>query len=162
MIRNHYEYDNNYRRLEWNSSDLRIQELDLKNADIVCGNKIPLKIKVKSKEKASNVRFRFEFSPMTIPKKAATMMTNEMVNFGENETKELSLEIDTTHLVPSRYQVDLIAFTTDEFGNDCQLEGVFPGLIFDMSDNPQETPLLWKLYNWGAVHLQDVKIKKEE
>ena len=117
---------------------------------------------MQSKEKNKNVRFRFEFSPMTTPKKAATMMTNERVDFSDNELKELSFELDTTHLVPSRYQVDVIAFVTDEFGNDCQLEGVFPGFVFDMNESPTDEPLLWRTYNWGAVHLNEVKVKKED
>ena len=162
LVRNHYEFDDGYRYLNWNHGDLEIQELDLNNSDIVCGNKIPLKLKVKSNEVSKNVRFRFEFSPMTTPKKSATMISGEKVDFSENETKELSLEIDTTHLVPSRYQVDVVAFATDEFGNDCQLEGVFPGFVFDISENPEKEPLLWKIYNWGAVHLQDVELKEKE
>ncbi len=161
LIRNHYEFNNTYRHLEWNHGDLRIEELNLDNSGIVCGNKIPLKIKVKSQESTEDVSFRFEFSPMTTPKKSATMTTGKKVSFGENETKELTLELDTTHLVPSRYQVDVVAFTTDDVGNDCQLEGVFPGFIFDLSENPEKDPLLWKIYNWGAVHLQDVELKEE-
>ncbi len=162
LIRDHYEFDNKYRHLEWNHGDLRIEELNLDNSGIVCGNKIPLKLKVKSNESAKNVGFRFEFSPMTTPKKSATMITSKKVNFGENETKELSLEVDTTHLVPSRYQVDVVAFCTDAVGNDSQLEGVFPGFVFDLSENPEKDPLLWKIYNWGAVHLQDVEVKEKE
>lgn len=162
LIRDHYEFDNKYRHLEWNHSDLRIQELDLDNSGIVCGNKIPIKLKVKSNESAENVGFRFEFSPMTTPKKSATMTTNKKVSFGENETKEIALELDTTHLVPSRYQVDVVAFSTDVVGNDSQLEGVFPGFVFDLSENPEKDPLLWKIYNWGAVHLQDVEVKERE
>ena len=162
LIRNRYVYDNNYRRLEWNHGDLRIQELNLKNSDITSGNKIPIKLKVQSKEKSSDVRFRFEFSPMTTPKKAATMITDKEVSFGENEEKELSFELDTTHLAPSRYQVDVVAFETDEFGNESQLEGVFPGFIFDLNEGIEEKPLIWRIYNWGAVRLNNVKVQNDE
>lgn len=160
LIRNHYKFDDNYRNYDWNHGDMAIEELELNNSDIKSGNKIPLKLKVKANEKSDNVRFRFEFSPMTTPMKSATMISNEKVNFDENERKELSFEIDTTHLVPARYQVDVVAFVTDEFGRDCQLEGVFPGFVFDMNENPDDNPMLWKIYNWGAVHLQDVELKK--
>ena len=162
LIRNHYQFDDNYRRLDWNSSELRIQELDLNNSDIKSGSKIPIKLKVKSKEGDSNVRFRFEFSPMTTPKKAATMITDKKIHFGEKEEKELSFEIDTTHLAPSRYQVDVVAFVTDEFGNESQLEGVFPGFVFDLNEAQEETPILWRVYNWGAVRLKDVRVKDEK
>lgn len=162
LIRDHYEFDDNYRHLDWNSSDLRIQELELNNYGIKCGNKIPLKLKVQSKEKNENVRFRFEFSPMVSPKKAATMVTEERVNFAENELKELSFELDTSHLVPSRYQVDVVAFVTDEYGKDCQLEGVFPGFVFDMNEKQIDNPMLWKTHNWGAVRLNDVKLKGDK
>lgn len=160
VISDHYIYSDRD-RLFGGDGKITIDELKINNSDIKAGDKIPLKLLVNSKEQKSNVRFRFEFTPKVIPKKATTMVLDSKVDFTQNETKELELEIDTKHLVPSRYQVDIVAFSTDQFGNDNYLEGVFPGFIFDMDENPDDDPLLWKMYNWGAVRLHDVELKKE-
>ncbi len=161
LIRDHYKYDNSYRNLNGNHSDLRIEELELKNSDLVCGVTFPLKLKVSSKEECKNVFFRFEFIPTITSIRSTTMFSDNKVHFKDNETKELSFEIDTTHLVPTRYQVDVVAFTTDEFGRDCQLEGVFPGFFFELNENPNEIPLQWRIFNWGSVRLQDAKLKDD-
>lgn len=158
VISDHYVYDDKD-RLFGGDGNLTIDELTLDNSDIKAGDKIPLKLLVNSKDQKSDVRFRFEFIPKVTPKKATTMILDSKVDFTKNETKELELEIDTKHLVPSKYQVDIVAFSTDQFGNDNFLEGVFPGFVFDMNDNPEDDPLLWKMYNWGAVRLHDVKLK---
>ena len=160
IISNHYVYDDRDRLFNGDGK-ITINELSLNNSDIKSGDKIPLKILVNSKEQKSDVRLRFEFIPTVIPKKATTMILDSKVNFEQNETKELEVEIDTKHLVPSRYQVDIVAFSTDPFGNDNYLEGVFPGFVFDMHENPEDEPLLWKMYNWGATRLHDVELKKE-
>ena len=162
LIRNHYEYTNNHRHPEWGDRGLVINELNICNSNIKCGKTIPIKMKMNSNQKNEGVRFRFEFAPMTIPKKAATMITNKSIDFDKNETKELSLEIDTKHLIPSRYQVDIVAFTTDKLGKTYQVGAVYPGFVFDIDEGEDNEKIIWKTYNWGAVHLQDISIKEKE
>ncbi len=161
IVRDHYEFNDEYRHPEWGDGGLRIGELDLDNSHIECGSRIPIKLKVNSSQKQSDVRFRFELSPMTTPKKGATMITDTKIDFEENETKELSLVMDTKHLAPSRYQVDVVAFVTDEYGNDNYLEGVFPGFVFDMDEGKTDDPIKWKIYNWGASRLHDIEVKND-
>ncbi len=160
IISDHYVYDDRDRLFD-SDGNITIDELRLNNSGIKAGDKIPIKLSLNSKKPKSDVRLRFEFIPAVTPKKATTMILDSKVNFEKDETKELELEIDTKHLIPSRYQVDIVAFSTDPFGNDNYLEGVFPGFVFDMEENPDDEPLLWKIYNWGAVRLHDVELKKE-
>lgn len=162
IIRDHYVYNDEYRHLEWGDGGLRIDELQLNNSDIKCGQRIPLKMKLNSNNDIENVGFRFEFAPMTPTKKSATMLTNTGIDFKANESKELSFLINTEHLMPSRYQVDVVAFVTDRFGKLHQIEGVFPGFIFDAEEDSSGEFVHWKTFNWGAVHLQDVKVEEND
>ena len=159
-IRNHYIYDDSYRHLEWGSRKLKIDELFVMKSVYECGEKIPLKIIVESQQKWEDVYFRFEISLMN-DLKIATMFSKHAIDFRSNEKKQISFTIDTNHLTPSKYSVDIIAYYTDCLGEDHFIDGVYPAFIFEISDriNDRNSKVWYQKY-WGAIHLQDVDIKE--
>ena len=160
IIRNHYIYDDSYRHLEWGSRKLKIDELFVMKSVYECGEKIPLKIIVESQQKWEDVYFRFEISLMN-DLKIATMFSKHAIDFRSNEKKQISFTIDTNHLTPSKYSVDIIAYYTDCLGEDHFIDGVYPAFIFEISDriNDRNSKVWYQKY-WGAIHLQDVDIKE--
>ena len=68
--------------------------------------------------------------------------------------------IDTEHLTPGKYRADIVAYTYDEFGNEDFLDGVYPGICFEITDKiNKDNSLIWLHSYWGHIHLHDIKIK---
>ena len=108
-----------------------------------------------------NVKFRFEiqFQDGTI---AGTMFTSNGVDFNNNDEKEITLEMDTAHLTAGKYNVDIVAFVYDKFGNEGFLDGVYPGFVFEIDEKLNEhNELVWMHQYWGHVHLHNVEIINE-
>lgn len=108
-----------------------------------------------------NVKFRFEiqFQDGTI---AGTMFTSNGVDFNNNDEKEITLEMDTAHLTAGKYNVDIVAFVYDKFGNEGFLDGVYPGFVFEIDEKLNEhNELVWLHQYWGHVHLHNVEIINE-
>ena len=161
-IRNHYIYNDSFRHLEWGSRKLQIKELFLKNNGFDCGTVIPLNIVVESRQKWDNVFFRFEISLMN-DLKIATMFSGNGINFLQDEVKRLLFNLNTEHLTPSRYRVDIIAYITDSLGEDHFIDGVYPGFVFEITDRINEkNQKVWHQNYWGAIHLQDVEVKEND
>ena len=89
------------------------------------------------------------------------MFSKYAIDFRSNEKKQISFTIDTNHLTPSKYSVDIIAYYTDCLGEDHFIDGVYPAFIFEISDriNDRNSKVWYQKY-WGAIHLQDVDIKE--
>ena len=88
------------------------------------------------------------------------MFKNEPLDFQSNENKTFQIQIDTAHLTPGRYYADIIAYTYDQFGNEDFLDGVYPGLSFELTDELNaQNQLIWLHQYWGHVHLHDVIVK---
>ena len=84
---------------------------------------------------------------------------NEGISLNANSQARFLLRFDTAHLTPGRYKVDIIAYVDDEFGSECFLDGVYPGMVFELSDRINvDNPLIWLHQYWGHVHLHDVKL----
>ena len=157
----HYEYTDEY-RLNGKSSDfLCIQSLDIDHTESMVfkpGELIELNLKCIAKTALSQVKFRFEvkFSDGTI---AATALTEESLDLFEGEEALLHMNFDTTHVAPGKYMVDIIAYTYNQFGTEQFLDGVYPGLSFEIDDEVvEENELIWLHQYWGHVRLHDVKL----
>ncbi len=160
IIKDHYIYDDSYRYLEWGSRKLQIKELFLDNSGFECGKKFPVEIKIKSEKSWHNVCFRFEIS-LTNETRIAAMLSNKGVDFHSNEEKQLTFVLDTAHLPPAKYRVDLIAFMTDSLGEDHFIDGVYPAFMFRITDKINEyNKIVWNQKYWGAIHLQDAELKE--
>lgn len=159
-IKNHYFYDDSYRYLEWGSRKLQIQELFLDNRGFECGEKFPVVLKIKSEKNWNNVFFRFEIS-LTNETRIAAMLSNRGIDFQSNEEKQLTFVLDTAHLTPAKYRVDLIAYMTNSLGEDRFIDGVYPAFMFRITDKINEyNEKVWNQKYWGPIHLQDVEVKE--
>ena len=134
----------------------------MKNNGFDCGTVIPLNIVVESRQKWDNVFFRFEISLMN-DLKIATMFSGNGIYFLQDEVKRLLFNLNTEHLTPSRYRVDIIAYITDSLGEDHFIDGVYPGFVFEITDRINEkNQKVWHQNYWGAIHLQDVEVKEND
>ena len=158
IIKDHYIYDDSYRFLERGSRNLRITELFIDNKGFDCGERIPLRLIVTASQNWKSVFFRFEISLLN-EFKIATMFSNRSIDLKKGDNKQLSFVIDTSHLTPSKYRVDVAAFITDRMGEDHFIDGVYPGFVFEISDRINENNLkVWHQNYWGAIRLQDAEL----
>ena len=106
------------------------------------------------------LRFEIHFQDGT---KVGTMFSDTCLSFEKGETKNIRLKMNTAHLTPGRYSVDIVAYIYNEFGMEQFLDGVYPGYIFEIDDRIDErNQLIWLHQYWGHVHLQDVIIDNEK
>ncbi len=158
-----YIYSGKYHASTKSVASFSMQSLHITNENIShyqSGEKIGLELKCKSTAKWEQIYFRFEiqFQDGTA---AATSLSEKGVDFEGNETKTLSLAMDTTHLAPGKYRVDIVAYVCDEFGVEQFVDGVYPGFIIDIVDDAkQKNKLVWMHQYWGHVRLNDVIVNR--
>lgn len=153
-ICDHYVYDDSFRHLEWGSPYLRIEELSLRNEGFTCGEMIPLQIVVSAQREWRNVFFRFEISLMS-GLVVGTMLSDRGIDFAAGERKRLSFLLDTAHLTPAKYRVDLVAFLTDALGKDQFVDGIYPAFVFELRDSGGK---VWHQELWSAIRLHDAVV----
>ena len=128
--------------------------------DPICeyGDTIKAVLRLKSKTDVQNVFLRFEvkYQDQT---RVGTMFSNRGFNCYANKERIVHLGIDTEHLASGRYVVDIIAYQFNEFGKERFLDGVYPGVIVEITETiNNENKLIWLHRYWGHVHLNDVII----
>ena len=84
------------------------------------------------------------------------------MNFAAGEEKNLHFQMDTSHLAPSKYRVDIIAYAYNEYGTQELIDGVFPGFFINIEQEKWKTnELIWMHQFWGHVRLHDVAVLGE-
>lgn len=158
----HIEYTKEYHSNGKSKGKLSLQALTVLNSTDMrysCGSLILADLRCTAREHLSDVKFRFEIQYQD-GSKVGTMLTSDAVDFTEGEEKNISLQIDTAHLAPGRYYMDIVGYVYDAFGNEDFLDGVYPGLIFELTDELSDhNQLIWLHRYWGHIHLHDVTIK---
>ena len=118
---------------------------------------VNLTIRCHAKAKYENVFLRFEVqTPSGIP--IGIMLSENNFNIC-NEDKSLKLSLNLSHLVTGKYQVNIIAYTVDEFGAECFIDGVYPGMVFDIVDTTNS--IVWLPQYWGYVKLHNIHFFEE-
>ena len=88
-----------------------------------------------------------------------SVFTDTAVSFRENEEKQISMRLDTTHLMYGEYRIDIVAYIQNEFGTEQFLDGVYPGMRIKLVSPPEKKAnIVWMHQYWGHVRLHDVKI----
>ena len=116
-----------------------------------------LSLEVTSMQHFSRVGFRLELW-FQDGSKIGTMLSGTFREFDEG-VSTVHISADPSHLTPGQYRADLIAYQFDENGTEDILDGVYPGLVFQISDRLDDTNYLdWHHQYWGAVRLHDLYI----
>ena len=156
-----YEYTKEFHPDQRSSHAFVIKTLSTSNGEApTCdyGGRIEFTLECYSLKEQKQVFFRFEtkYQDQTI---AGTMFSNAGVDFKADENRRVDLILDTSHLAPGRYLVDIIAYQFNQFGQESFLDGVYPGLVLEISDTIKgENKLIWLHRYWGHVHLNDVRV----
>ena len=157
-----YEYTQEFHQNKKSQGKLTLNHLQILNSRenrYECGSSILAELNCSASIPLSAVKVRFEIQ-FQDGSKVGTMFTNEPLDFQSNENKTFQIQIDTAHLTPGRYYADIIAYTYDQFGNEDFLDGVYPGLSFELTDELNaQNQLIWLHQYWGHVHLHDVIVK---
>ena len=161
----HYEYTDKYHSNAKSEGNFLLQQLDILNKEeavFKTGEKIDIQLNCWSSENWNDIKFRFEikFQDGTI---AGTMIANNGINFEENQKRQCNLLMNTEHLAPGRYSVDIIAYVYDKFGTEQFLDGVYPGIVFGIDDTiDADNELIWLHQYWGHIRLHDIEVLSDE
>lgn len=121
-------------------------------------DKVNMVIKVRAKERAiKNAYFRFEIKSIdkiTI----GTMISDKSFDISSNEERDLKILLPTKGIMPGKYTIDILVFLRDDFGNESPIDGVYPGICIELTEN-KDGFLIWKPNYWGYIKLSDAILK---
>lgn len=112
----------------------------------------------RAEEHLNNVRFRFElwYQDGT---KVGSMLSNQVSDVLPGEC-EFFLEASFAGLTAGQYSADLVAYTADKNSVETILDGVYPGIVFDLKESRIiDHHVKWSHQYWGHVQLNDMKIE---
>ena len=89
-------------------------------------------------------------------------MLSTAVDMVREGTCRFRLEMDLTGFTTGQFSADLVAYTADENGIQGKLDGVYPGIIFEVVASPEaDHHVVWNQQYWGHVRLRDMELKLE-
>ena len=159
-VQAYYSYDKEYHSDGRSSDSFVISSLQVDDGkDPFCdyGEKLSFVLECQAKTIYQDVFFRFEIQ-FQDGMKVGTMFSNTgtVIKQGNNS---IHMIMDSNHLAPGRYKVDIIAYQYNEYGKEHFLDGVYPGMILEISETlNEENKLVWLHRFWGHVHLENVII----
>ncbi len=160
----HYEYTKEYHTKK-GSKSVYLKSLDINDrvrSSAQENEKLELSLQCEIRRACSQVKFRFEiqYADGTV---AATAFTDQAIVFPKEGRETINLVFDLTHLVPGRYKADMVAFSTDSFGNDIYYDGVIPAFFFEILENENTNESgSWLHKYWGHVRLHPIMIYKAD
>ncbi len=112
-------------------------------------------------ERLQGVRFRFEFWYQD-GTKVGSMLSNPVAEVLSGDCS-FKLESDLTGLTAGQYSVDLVAYTADGKATETILDGVYPGIVFNIFESPTfDHHVKWVHQYWGHIQLRDIRITQLE
>lgn len=160
-----YKYDASFRpydqfiRIHPRLEIMELQIVEDNGAVFSAEEKQHLLIRCLAKETMTDVCLRFELW-FEDGIKVGTMLSGKgiLINKGENW---IEAEMDPEHLTNGQYTADLVAYQYDEDGSEDILDGVYPGLVFQIRNSHNSKHYLdWHYRYWGAVRLHDLTVAK--
>ena len=160
-LKSRYVYTDEYHTNK-GSKSVYLKGLSLENCEnsiIQSGGQFDLSLSCDIRRPCTQVKFRFEiqYADGTV---AATAFSDRGIDFLVEGTNIVKLVFDISHLAPGRYKADMVAFSTDDFGNDIYYDGIIPALFFEVQnkDTVDETNN-WLHRYWGHVQLHPLIIQ---
>lgn len=161
-LKSFISYTEDFHRHKHAGDQLWMNSLDIKNGRDCrydCGEMIVSEMKCKVTRELSNAKFRLELEYQD-GTRVGTMLCTNSVNFSVGEDNAIKICIDTKHLTPGRYKADIVAYLQNEAGIEQFLDGVYPGIIFELNHTiNDDNPMVWLHKDWGHVHLHDVYLE---
>ena len=157
----HYEYTQEY-HTDKGPKSVFFKSLDIIGHDqstIDTNGIFELLLKCEIRQPCVQVKFRFEiqYADGTV---AATAFSDHGVDFQKEGIEEVRLSFNLAHLAPGRYKADMVAYSTDAFGNDIYLDGIIPALNFEIIENEAASENSnWLHKYWGHVRLTDIIVR---
>ena len=134
-----------------------LELLGKENPEFLEGEHVQFRIGCQAMQRLKNVRLRFEFWYQD-GNKVGSMLSNAISEIQPGYC-EFLLEANLKGLTAGQYSVDLVAYTTDEYANETILDGVYPGIVFDLIYSTQfDHHVKWNHQYWGHVRFSDMKI----
>lgn len=158
-----YSYDESYHSRKFATREIDITALQIKNkteAKFADNELIPVTITCHCNKDISDIYFRIEIQYKD-GSNAATALSKSSINFTKDSDMEILMNIDCSHLVPGRYKADIIAYTTNQFGNEHLVDGVYPGFMIEIEPS-KENNIIWNHRYWGHTRLNDFDISVKE
>lgn len=164
-LQTNYKYSKKYHSNAKSNGNFELRELEINeknDARFKMNEKVRINLKLWSCEKWNNVKLRFEIKYQD-DTNAGTMFLNQGINFEKNEEKDCCMIINTEHLVPGQYRVNIVAYVYDKFGVEQFLDGVYPGFVFEIDDTVNaNNELIWLHQYWGHIRLHDIRVISDE
>ena len=114
-------------------------------------------IDCKALQEIQNVRLRMEFWYQD-GIKIGSMLSNSVDTIREGACR-FRLEMDLTGFMAGKYSADLVAYTVGLNGMQELLDGVYPGIIFEVENSPQADHYVeWDHQYWGHIRLHDMQL----
>lgn len=104
-----------------------------------------------------NVHLRMEFWYQD-GTKIGSMLSNAVETVREGACR-FRLEVDLTGFMAGKYSADIVAYTVGLSGMQELLDGVYPGIIFEVENSPQADHYVeWDHQYWGHIRLHDMHL----
>ena len=118
-------------------------------------------LRCKTAKDFKGVQFRFEIQYYD-GSMVGTMLTSQALDIASGQS-EILLKFDAKHLAPGSYRANIIAYISNEFGQEIVLDGVYPGFGFEISERfNEQLQLIWQHRYWGHVCLHSIDAKQIE
>ena len=125
-----------------------------------CGSVVGLTVTVHTEQEWHDIGIRFEIKNDE-DKPIGTMLSEKLYNFEVGDANKIHVDMDTQNLPPGKYAVDIVAFAVDDMHNDIVVDGVYPGMAFQISDALNRRNFMrWIPTYWGPTRLSDLHIEK--
>jgi len=125
------------------------------------GGTIPIRIRCTAAQSLQKVRFRMElwYQDGT---KVGSMLSDAIERMEPGEHTVL-MRMKLHGLTAGQYSADLVSYTADENGVEEILDGVYPGLIFNVRQRSDgDHHVEWSHQYWGHIRLTDMDITLED
>ncbi len=161
-IATHYEYTAKHHAHPSSKDDFVIKSLYFNNSAegrYDCGDIVLFDLNIQTLRKYEKIKFRFEISYQDGARVSA-ILSDQDINFAAQMMSTVSMKFDTAHLTEGKYFVDIVAYTYDDYGNQCFVDGVFPGFCFELSNKINaNNQIKWLHRYWGYTQLHNVQVQ---
>ncbi len=125
---------------------------------IKLGKQLALCVQCRANDTFENMKLRWEIvaEDNTV---AGTMFTDRTISACKGDLLNVHMTVDTAHLAPGGYRFDMLAFETNEFGNQDWCDRIAGAMQLNLV-KANEHDLDWLAQYWGHTMFRDVRIDR--